>query len=64
MATQQSTAAPFVALTVLAMALMFVPAAIAGSSARQKKTKEPGFFKPLNIRTIVDNSTFPGREPL
>jgi len=32
--------------------------AIAGQFALRKKTKEPGFFKPLNIRTIVDNSTF------
>ena len=46
MATQHSTAAPFVASTMVAMALMFVPAAIAGQFGTPKENEGTRIFQP------------------
>jgi len=45
MATQQSTASPLVASTVVAMALMFVPAAIAGQFGTPKENEGTRIFQ-------------------
>ena len=45
MATQHSAATPFVASTVLAMALMFVPAAIAGQFGTPKENEGTRIFQ-------------------
>jgi hypothetical protein len=46
MATQQSTASPGVASTVVAMALIFVPAAIAGQFGTPKENEGTRIFQP------------------